>query len=158
MGVRALAGLSGGHRYLDASTALTVYTTPTWWRDLTLAVRGGGRHLVGTFPFYDAATIGGSSTLRGYRADRFAGRTAVFGGIEPRLSLGRLSLPLLSGETGVLAFADAGRVWSSAGGTGIRYGYGGGLFFVVSGLTAVTATYEASADGGAVVLRLGFGM
>lgn len=102
---------------------------------LTLAARAGGRKAWGTFPAQDAASIGGKRTLRGFRYQRFAGDGALYGSTELRLPVGRVPL-LVHGRLGVLAFADAGRVYlegTSPGGW--HTGGGGGLSFTSLGGT-----------------------
>ena len=97
-----------------ASTYLTapIPTTPT------LALRAGGKKVWGTFPFHESAFLGGSGfvgsgissgNLRGFRKNRFAGETALYGNSELRLVLTKIKL-LVSGELGVFGTADAGRV------------------------------------------------
>jgi hypothetical protein len=148
-----------GHRYAGVASVLRLYFT--WWRlpGVTVALRGGGEHLFGTFPFYDAASLGGAATLRGYRSDRFAGRTAVFGSVEPRVSVTRFrSLFAPYGEAGVLAFVDGGRAWYDELPSSWRMGYGAGVWAALAGRAAVTATYDASEEGGAFAMRLGFAL
>src|SRR5437588_6051644 len=53
----------------------------------TLAVRVAGRKIWGTYPYYEAAYIGGDSTVRGFVEHRFPGDAAVFGNVGLRLSL-----------------------------------------------------------------------
>ena len=98
----------------EASTYLTapIPTTPT------LALRAGGKKVWGTFPFHESAFLGGSGfvgggissgNLRGFRKNRFAGETALYGNSELRLVLTKIKL-LISGELGLFGIADAGRV------------------------------------------------
>ena len=84
----------------------------------TLALRAGGKKVWGTFPFHESAFLGGpgltgsgtsSGNLRGFRKNRFAGDTALYGNSELRLVLARIKL-LLPGELGLFGAADAGRV------------------------------------------------
>jgi hypothetical protein len=93
----------------------------------TLALRIGGRRLWGTFPFHEAAFLGGSSTMRGWDEQRFAGRGSLYGNAELRLALTRFLL-FVPMDLGVHGLADAGRVyadddesteWHSAVGGGI---------------------------------------
>jgi len=58
-----------------------------------LVLRVGGRNVSGTFPFQEAAYIGGRSTVRGFETNRFAGDASVFGNAEFRWPLQNLSLP-----------------------------------------------------------------
>ena len=98
----------------EASTYLTapIPTNPT------LALRAGGKKVWGTFPFQESAFLGGpgfagsgisSSNLRGFRKNRFAGETALYGNSELRLVLTKIKL-LVPGEFGLFGIADAGRV------------------------------------------------
>ena len=84
----------------------------------TLALRAGGRKVWGTFPFHESAFLGGpgltggdasNGSLRGFRKNRFAGDTALYGNSELRLVLAKIKL-LVPGELGLFAAADAGRV------------------------------------------------
>ena len=84
----------------------------------TLALRAGGEKVWGIFPFHESAFLGGpgltgsgtsDSNLRGFRKNRFAGDTALYGNSELRLVLARIKL-LLPGELGLFGAVDAGRV------------------------------------------------
>jgi hypothetical protein len=87
-------------------TALTLPTTPT------LALRAGGRKGWGETPFQDLAYLGGgSSPLRGFHADRFAGRSMVYGNAELRSRLGTIDV-LLPAALGVFGLVDVGRVYA----------------------------------------------
>jgi hypothetical protein len=76
----------------------------------TLAFRGGGKKVFGTYPFHEAAFVGGEKNLRGFRKERFAGDGSLYGNLEVRLPVVRTSL-LFPTEFGVLGAADAGRVF-----------------------------------------------
>lgn len=97
-----------------------------------LALRAGASRAWGDYPFQEAAFLGGSGTLRGYHAQRFAGDAAVYGNAELRVPLMRANLYLARGDLGVLALADAGRVYLS-GESSNRWhtATGGGLWFRV---------------------------
>ena len=84
----------------------------------TLALRAGGKKVWGTFPFHESAFLGGpgltgsdvsNGSLRGFRKNRFAGDTALYGNSELRLVLTKIKL-LVPGELGLFGAADAGRV------------------------------------------------
>jgi hypothetical protein len=76
----------------------------------TVAFRAGGKKVFGTYPFHEAAYLGGDDNVRGLREERFAGDAAVFGNAELRLPLSRFSL-LFPTEFGVHGAADVGRVF-----------------------------------------------
>ena len=100
---------------------------------LTLALRAGGDHRFGDFPFFDGAVLGGAEALRGFRRERFTGETAAFANAELRAKLFDLSTYVAPIEVGLIGFGDAGRVWApgEAGGLfdDLNVGVGGGLWF-----------------------------
>ena len=115
-----------GHVVGDASAYLSanVPTSPT------LALRVGGKTVRGVFPFHEAAAVGGSDNLRGFRKDRFAGESALYGNGELRMRLTRIFF-LFPGELGAFAAVDAGRVffkYDPKEADGWHIGTGGGLW------------------------------
>jgi hypothetical protein len=96
--------------FAQVNGAATAYLTAPIPTKPTLALRAGGKKLWGTFPFHEAAFLGGRSNLRGFRMERFAGEASVFGNAELRLSLFPVQI-LLPGHVGVFGAADAGRVY-----------------------------------------------
>jgi hypothetical protein len=97
----------------------------------TLALRVGGKKLWGRYPFFDAAFIGGASTVRLGRLNRYAGDASAYGSAELRLALTRFEL-ILPTQLGVFGLADAGRVflegessekWHTAFGGGVSLSY-----------------------------------
>jgi outer membrane protein assembly factor BamA len=107
---------------------------------LVLALRLEGDILSQGTPFFELGQfggidhldgIGGQSSARGIPEDRYIGRGKVIGTVEARL---KLASPMVRGEplsVGVVAFADAGRVWQFDGHDGDWYkvhaGYGAGV-------------------------------
>ena len=95
----------------------------------TLATRLGGKHLWGTFPYYEAAFVGGTANVRGLREDRYAGRSSAYGSAELRASLGRFFF-VFPATFGVFGFGDLGRVWDDDSPSNQWHNaYGGGIWF-----------------------------
>lgn len=119
-----------------------------------VALRAGGAKVFGdAFPLHDAASLGGSQSVRGYRGERFVGDAEAHGSVELRIPLGRITL-LTRGTIGVFGLADAGRVWyqdDSSGGW--HTGFGGGLSFYTLG-TALSVAY-ARGEQGRFYVKLG---
>ncbi|MCI0436164.1 MAG: hypothetical protein L0271_21355 [Gemmatimonadetes bacterium] len=103
----------------------------TYWTPLreraTLAFRLGGEKVWGDPPYFEAAALGASSTIRGFSRQRFIGDASAFGNAELRLRATDFFV-MLPGSIGLLGLADAGRVfahgessnrWHSAAGGGI---------------------------------------
>ncbi len=96
-----------------------------------LAFRAGGKKLWGSFPYFDAAFLGGSETFRTEERQRYAGDASLYGSAELRVPIAKFPfiLPL---DVGALGFTDVGRVylngdspggWHSAAGAGLWVGY-----------------------------------
>lgn len=130
----------------------------------TLALRAGGKHMVGDlYPFHNAATIGGGGffsgqdAVRGFRPNRFIGDSSLYGNADLRLYLSRFFLAL-PGEWGLFGFGDAGRVWF-AGETSDTWhtSFGGGLWIgLLSRSNAVAFTVAKSDERTAFYVRAGF--
>ncbi len=91
----------------EVATYLTPNAGPT---APTLALRLAGKKMWGAFPFYDAAFLGGPTTLRGFHRERFAGDASVLGNVEVRVPVGQHRI-LFPGQVGVFGLADFGRVF-----------------------------------------------
>ncbi len=143
---------SFGEGHAEASTYLTarIPLRPT------LAVRIAGKKVWGTYPFYEAAYIGGATTVRGFVEHRFAGDAAVYGNVELRLSIARFFV-LVPGELGVFGLGDVGRVYLS-GETSDRWhaGVGGGLWFsFLSRANTLSVAAAHSVEGTRAYVRAG---
>ncbi len=122
----------------------------------TLAIRGGGAKLWGDFPFQEAAFVGGSTTVRGYHRQRFAGDAAVFGGSAAWLRLGRLDF--LAADFGVTGVADAGRVFLTGESSRTwHWGAGGGVWFGIQGFATVNVVAVRSPERTAYYVYTGYG-
>ncbi|MEP7325721.1 MAG: BamA/TamA family outer membrane protein, partial [Gemmatimonadota bacterium] len=93
----------------------------------TLALRAGGEKVFGKFPWFESAFLGGSSTVRGWHEQRFAGDASAYGNAELRIHLGRMGI-VVPTDVGVFGVADAGRVFLKGEDSNeIHTGFGGGL-------------------------------
>ncbi|MCX6179863.1 MAG: BamA/TamA family outer membrane protein [Chlorobiales bacterium] len=91
--------------------------------------RLGGEKIWGDYPFYESAFLGGSTSLRGYDKQRFAGDASLYAGSELRLFMGTFKLfaPI---KYGPLFFAETGRVFVDGEDSDAWHtGAGGGLWF-----------------------------
>ncbi len=91
--------------------------------------RFGGEKIWGEYPFYEAAFLGGSTSLRGYDKQRFAGDASLYAGSELRLYMGTFNL-FVPVKYGPLFFAETGRVFLDGENSDAWHtGAGGGLWF-----------------------------
>ena len=120
--------------YLTVESEMSLYASLWTRQQYTFAIRVGGAHNFGTFPFYVSNALGGTTNLRGYRGTRFSGRTSLYLNTDLRMSLFNIGGDVLPGRLGVLGFFDVGRVWAD-GETSDKWhpGYGGGLWYDVVG-------------------------
>ena len=133
------------------------YLTPRTSFGPTLALRAGAKKVWGTFPFFESAFVGGASTVRGLREQRYAGDAAVYGNAELRLGLGHFFV-LLPGTFGVFGIADVGRVYLEGESSDVWHtGFGGGLWFAfLERANTMTLSLVSGDDRTAFYLRAGF--
>lgn len=126
-------------------------------KPLILALSIGGKKLFGTIPYTEAAYIGGSSTVRGFTKNRFAGEASLYGRLELRLILGK-AIFIIPGEYGLFGLTDIGRVFVKDESSNKWHpAYGGGVFFSVLDLATVFSLAVAvSEERTAVYFKAGF--
>ncbi len=143
-----------GEGHVEAS----VHLTPHVPLRPTFAVQVAAKKVWGPYPFYEAAYIGGATTVRGFTEHRFAGDAAVYGNVELQLPLGTMFL-LMPTKFGVFGLGDAGRVYLS-GETSDRWhtAAGGGLWLsFLSPANTLSVAAASSAEGTRFIARIGFG-
>lgn len=143
--------------------SLSGYLSPGDGTRATLGLRIGGKRTFGRTPYYAAAYIGGGEffsgdmSVRGYRAQRFAGDASVFGNADLRIFLTRVKL-VVPGDLGVFGFGDVGRVFVA--GEGSRRWHpsgGGGVWFApLTRTNTISLAVARSSEETLFSLRLGF--
>ncbi len=97
-------------------------------QNISLGLRIWGEKVIGDFPFFESAFLGGSRLLRGFAGERFAGDGALLGSAEFRLKLFNMNI-LLPEAVGIFTFAETGRVFVKGESSNLWHtGYGAGLF------------------------------
>jgi hypothetical protein len=142
--------------YQDISGVGAAYLTLPFLTHPLLAVRAGGQKLFGEFPYFDAAFLGGSGSLRTEHRQRWAGDAAIYGTSELRVPVAKFPL-ILPLNVGLLGFIDVGRVYvedESPGGW--HKGMGGGLWIsVIRPDAGINITVTNNPDR-RVITHLGF--
>jgi hemolysin activation/secretion protein len=132
------------------------YFAPSFPLAPVLALRAGGARAFGPYPWFDAPSVGGESTLRGYDFGRFSGDGAVFAGAELRARLGRFSLGL-PGDLGLIVATDAGRVWLDGERSGRWHtSAGGGLWASLVDRSTTFSIIAVNGERTMVYVRGGF--
>ncbi|MAW96940.1 MULTISPECIES: phosphoesterase [unclassified Leeuwenhoekiella] len=109
------------------------------------------------FEFYQGAQIGAEAGLRGYRFQRFTGKSSLYQSSDLRVSLKRFQTSVIPIVLGVYTGFDYGRVWVVDDTSKVWHtSYGGGIF--INGLNLITARASlfTSADGARFNFGLGF--
>lgn len=122
------------------------------------ATKIGSQMIFGdNYEFYHGAMLGGNHSLRGYRNERFNGKTSFFHSTDVRIGLSQIRTNYIPLRIGLSGGFDYGRVWSEFPESNIWHSNYGGSFFV-NGFNALTANlgYYVSEDGGRVIFSLGF--
>lgn len=143
--------------YGEVHGEAATYLTASLPLQPTLALRGGAKRVWGTYPFQDAAFVGGSNTVRGLRDHRFIGDASVYGNAELRLRLTRIRL-VLPATVGISGLTDVGRVFFDDESSDTWHtAFGGGFWFAFLNPNNTFTVSFARGDGRTgVYLRGGF--
>ena len=128
------------YRYGQATLNLRTFI-PLSKPKLTLALRAVGDVLFGDAPFYELArfddtfAIGGTNGVRGVPAQRYYGKTKIFGNLEVRAELFTFHAFHKPIVFALVPFFDGGRLWADTSshpeldghGIGLKYGTGAGV-------------------------------
>ena len=110
------------------------------------------------YEFYQGASIGGIDGPRGFRNQRFIGKTSYYQNTDLRLRLQKMKTGLLPVSVGMYGSFDYGRVWLS--GDNLKRwhtSYGGGLFLNGADILSARIALFYSQEGPRLTFGLGFG-
>ncbi len=152
-GYPAMGGLPDA--FAEGSAEASAFV-PLTGDGLHMALRAGGAGAVGAFPVQHSPFVGGRTTLRGYRWQRYRGDAAAFGSAELRAPLAPVEL-LIRWDTGVFALADAGRVWVDGDSPGGWHtAFGAGLWLDALGNTISASWARGDKDRFYLQMNMGF--
>lgn len=110
-----------------------------------------------TYEFYQAATMGGETGLRGFRNERFSGQQYFLHSNDLRIDLGRLSNKLLPINYEAFFGIDYGRVWyKNENSQKWHTSFGGGFSFRFVNKFATNISYFTSSERPRIILSLGY--
>ncbi len=147
-GARQLFGLNQNTNRLtqlhwDMSVVASFRPQPTF----VYAARLGVAHNIGAYDIPQAQYLSGTENLRGFRRNRFAGRTMLFQNTELRIRLADFNTYLFPGSFGILVFSDVGRVWvDNERSRRWHHGYGGGIWIAPVKRVVLTASVAHSKE------------
>ncbi|WP_310993044.1 phosphoesterase [Aequorivita marina] len=156
--------VAGGTQNIQEREAIFGYVKPkivfynalTRNRKLVLKTDVRGQFNIGNnFEFYQGAQLGSDSGLRGYRKERFTGRTAAVGGADLRYSFNKFRTAITPLQIGIFGGYDLGRVWMSNDTSNVWHNsYGGGIWVNSADLISGTFNLFTGDEG----LRFTFGV
>jgi outer membrane protein assembly factor BamA len=147
-GIKQLFGLNQSSRRLtqlhwDMSVIASFRPQPRF----VYAARLGVGHNIGAFEIPQAQYLSGTENLRGFRRNRFAGRTMLYQNSEIRVRLADFNTYLFPGSLGILLFSDVGRVWvEDEQSRRWHHGYGGGIWIAPIRRWVLTASVGTSKE------------
>ncbi|ETN96480.1 metallophosphoesterase [Zhouia amylolytica] len=126
---------------------------------LVLGTRMKGHFILGDdYEFYQAASIGGTDGLRGYRNQRFTGKNSVYQNTDLRYSFSQVKTALVPVRVGIYGSFDYGRIWLKDDESSKWHNsYGGGFFMNATEMITANLGVFDSSDGMRIAFSLGFG-
>ncbi|MEL6918659.1 MAG: phosphoesterase, partial [Bacteroidota bacterium] len=126
---------------------------------LVLATKWKAHFNIGDdYEFYQGASIGGFDGLRGFRNQRFTGKTSYYQNTDLRLNLRKIRTGIVPTSVGIYGGFDYGRVWFPGDSSNVWHtSYGGGFFFNAANFTSISLALFGSDDGARFTFGLGFG-
>ncbi len=156
--------VAGGTQNIEDSEAVFGYVKPsivfynalTRNRKLVLKTDVRGQFNIGNnFEFYQGAQLGSDTGLRGYRNQRFTGRSVAVAGADLRYSFNKFRTALTPVQIGILGGYDVGRVWVPNDTSDVLHSsYGGGLWVNTADLLSAQFNLFTGDEG----LRFTFGL
>ncbi len=156
---------SNGFAYLVPSLGVDYKLIPSG--QLVLASKVKGYINFGDdFEFYQAATLGANNGLRGYRNERFTGKSSFYQSTDLRLNLRKVKTGLLPLNIGIYGGFDYGRVWidsdefaiqNSFNDNSLNTSVGGGVFLNAANKITGNISLFNSDDDIRFAFAIGFG-
>ncbi|WP_017257350.1 metallophosphoesterase [Pedobacter arcticus] len=144
-------------KFVRLSTDLSAFGTPNIGLPLTLALRLGAQTNIGDYKFYQANSIGNNENLRGFRNERFSGKSAYYANSEVRFPVTSFRNYILTGDFGVYGFYDVAKVGNSfADSKKWHQGYGPGVWINLYNKFLVTAGYGFSKESRLISFDVGY--
>lgn len=149
-----------GGNFGTIQPALTIYQSLINRGRVVLASKLQGQQNIGDdFLFYQAAQLGGRTGLRGFRFERFSGKSSFSHSSDIRWIWGKRRTGLLPIRPGIFGGIDYGRVWAT-GDNSKRWhnSYGGGFFIDGAELLTAQISVFNSTDGARFVFGFQLGL
>jgi len=124
-----------------SKTNMTVHPSlylehPMYGNKITIDVMLAYKHVFGgDIPFFQAANLGGSTGIRGYRNERFTGQSLAYVSTNLKWHIKDLKSEVLPLQLGLLGGFDCGRVWQEEESSSLLHtDFGAGLWLQTADL------------------------
>ncbi|WP_036679321.1 metallophosphoesterase [Daejeonella oryzae] len=135
-------------RFLQLRSDISFYATPNFRFPVTAAVRIGGATNIGDYKFFQANSLGNNTNLRGFRNNRFSGRSYLYQNSELRFKVSNFRNYIFTGNLGLFGFFDSGRVYSDNPESNEWHkAYGPGVWFNFFNKFLLSTSYGISEEG-----------
>ena len=134
------------------------YNALTKNRKLVLKTRAEAHINIGKdYEFYQSAQLGANSGLRGYRFERYSGKSSFGTGADLRYSFNTIKTTFLPFQLGIYGGYDLGRVWVDGQNSDVWHdSYGGGLW--INSADAIQGRFSAFAGSEGVRFQFTVGL
>jgi hypothetical protein len=153
-----LNGLNdNSHALTRLNSDMTIYASISDKNRLSAVLRAGGGHIFSKgFEYFQAMNLGANNYLRGFRKNRFSGRSMLYESTELRYRLFKSKSYIFPGDVGVLSFFDIGRVWQdNEHSQKWHNAYGAGLYYVPYSLVSFAVSVGISSEDKLLNISLG---
>ena len=148
---------NGSGTFGSVTGSASGFVTPAWWQAMTVAARVTGTATFGNVPYFEAAFIGGSHSVRGLPRGRYTGDQSLLGNLDLRWRLSRVQF-VLPWDFGVLGLGDVGRVFVAEEHSDVWHpSYGGGLWLALLDRSLAASLTVATGAGEGALINLGGG-
>ncbi|MCY7422319.1 MAG: outer membrane protein assembly factor, partial [Chitinophagaceae bacterium] len=146
--VNALAGLKNGRPLTSMKADFTLYSSLNEPPRIVTVTRIGFGHIFSkNYEYFQAMNLGQNNFLRGFRKNRFSGRTMAYASLEARIRLLDSKSYILPGAFGIIAFDDVGRVWvKNEESKRWHNSVGGGLYYAAYNTILISGTVGFSRE------------
>lgn len=156
--VHVLKGLNADTRpFTSATTDMDIYASLSDPARLVAVIRAGAAHIFSDdYEYFQAMSVGQNANLRGFRRNRFAGRSKAYGSVELRAKLGEIKGYVFPGSFGLMGFTDAARVWADNDDSRKwHHSVGAGAYFIPFNMFLISATTAVSREETIFSISLG---
>lgn len=159
-GISLYRNLNDETAYTRLNGSFTSYVTVGSSVELTFATRIGAATLSNNdFLFYHSNNLGGNAYLRGFRNNRFAGKSMFYHNTDLRLKLFYWRNHFIPFEFGLMGGFDYGRVWiDKEESDSLHTGISPGFWITPFKMAALSAFYTVTngTEGDTYTIRMGF--